>query len=148
MSPATRATVASSAASTTVDGYASSPPSLKTVPTSKALASLVRSRAVRIASAVVFVLAIVSPAAVVFAVVWTAPTVSAPGPASNVEPARLLPAPDFQQAPLPVGPLNVYANTISGGVPCPLCKLPRRVYVPNTTPFPAHTHPTPHTTRT
>src|SRR6266481_590968 len=134
MSPATRATVASSAVSTTVDGYASSPPSLKTFPTSKALASLVRSRVVRIASAVVFVLAIVSPAAVVFAVVWTAPTVTQPaGAASNVEPARLLPAPDVQQAPLPVGPLNVYANTMSGVVPCPLCELPPRVYVPNST---------------
>src|SRR5260370_3539176 len=133
MSPATRATVASSAVSTTVDGDASSLPIVKTFPTSKALESLVRSRAVRIASAVVFVLAIVSPAAVVFAVVWTAPTVSAPGPASNVEPARLLPAPDVQQAPLPVGPLNVYANTMSGVVPCPLCELPPRVYVPNST---------------
>ena len=93
-----------------------------------------RSRAVRIASAIVFVLAIVSPAAVVFAVVWTAPSVSQPvGAPLNVEPARLLPAPDVQQAPLPVSPLNVYANTLSGVVPCPLCELPPRVYVPNST---------------
>src|SRR5260370_10864916 len=129
-----RGTGGLSAVSTTVDGYASSPPSLKIYPTSKALAALVRSRAVRIASAVVFVLAIVSPAAVVFAVVWTARSVSQPAVvASNAEPARLLPAPDVQQAPLPVGPLNVYTNTLSGVVPCPLCELPPRVYVPNST---------------
>lgn len=79
-------------------------------------------------------LAIVSPAAVVFAVVWTAPSVSQPsGVASSAEPARLLPAPDVQQAPLPASPLNVYANTLSGVVPCPLCELPPRVYVPNST---------------
>ncbi|MGH7765776.1 MAG: hypothetical protein ACREOM_15295, partial [Candidatus Dormibacteraceae bacterium] len=45
--------------------------------------------------------------------------------------ARLLPAPDVQQTSLPTPSLNVYANTMSGTVPCPLCDLPPRVYVPN-----------------
>ncbi len=75
-----------------------------------------------------------SPAVVVFAVVWNAPSVApqASVPA-DTEPTRLLPAPDVQQAALPAGTLNVYANTLSGVVPCPLCELPPRVYVPNST---------------
>jgi DNA-binding beta-propeller fold protein YncE len=108
---------------------------LKTFLTSKTLSALVRSRGVRIASAVLFVLTIVSPAAVVFAVVWTTPSVaqqSAVRPA-DTEPARLLPAPDVQQVALPTPLLNVYANTMSGVVPCPLCDIPARVYVPNST---------------
>jgi YVTN family beta-propeller protein len=43
----------------------------------------------------------------------------------------VLPAPDVQASSLPASPVNVYANTLSGVVPCPLCKLPPRVYVPN-----------------
>jgi DNA-binding beta-propeller fold protein YncE len=43
----------------------------------------------------------------------------------------MLPAPDVQPAGLPAQPLNVYTNTLSGVVPCPLCNLPPRVYVPN-----------------
>jgi len=45
----------------------------------------------------------------------------------------MLPAPDVQSTSLPPSPLNVYANTMSGVVPCPLCNLPPRVYVPNST---------------
>ena len=45
----------------------------------------------------------------------------------------MLPAPDVQPASLPEPELNVYANTLSGVVPCPLCELPPRVYVPNST---------------
>ncbi len=91
-----------------------------------------RSRPVRIASAVLFALAILSPAAVVFAVVWTTPSMTPVAAIpTDTEPARLLPAPDVQQASLPAIPLNVYANTMSGVVPCPLCELPPRVYVPN-----------------
>jgi YVTN family beta-propeller protein len=127
--------VVSSAAWTMAGGYVSWPQSLKIFPTNKTLSTLVRARPVRIASAVVFVLAIISPAAVVFAVVWTAPPIAAQPAAVAVdtEPARLLPAPDVQQVTLPTNPVNVYANTMSGVVPCPLCDLPPRVYVPNST---------------
>ena len=45
----------------------------------------------------------------------------------------MLPAPDLQPTSLPTPAFNVYANTLSGDVPCPLCKLPPRVYVPNST---------------
>ncbi|HXD80284.1 MAG TPA: YncE family protein [Candidatus Acidoferrum sp.] len=79
--------------------------------------------------------AIVSPAGVVFAVVWTAPPVANVGnnpvAAADTQPARMLPAPDVQPASLPPPDFNVYANTLSGVVPCPLCDLPPRVYVPN-----------------
>jgi YVTN family beta-propeller protein len=110
----------------------SSPPSLKISLTSNAFTGLVRSRPVRIGSAILFALVIVSPAAVVFAVVWTLPSVAQPAPVPiDTEPARLLPAPDVQQGPLPSSGINVYANTMSGVVPCPLCLLPPRVYVPN-----------------
>src|SRR5713101_5194514 len=120
--------------STTGDGYVSSRPSSRIFPTSNSLSALVRSRPVRVASAVVFALAILSPAAVVFAVVWTAPNaVPASSAAVDTEPTRLLPAPDVQQVGLPTSPINVYANTMSGVVPCPLCEIPPRVYVPNST---------------
>src|SRR6202011_1232416 len=111
-----------------------SPRSSKISQTSKSISSLVRSRPVRIAFAIVFTLVIVSPAGVVFAVVWTAPAVTQPATvAADTEPARLLPAPDVQPVTLPAAPMNVYANTMSGVVPCPLCELPPRVYVPNST---------------
>jgi YVTN family beta-propeller protein len=84
--------------------------------------------------AILFSVAILSPAGVVAAVVWTSPPVAqglaAQGP---IKPARLLPAPDVLPGSLPATPLNVYANTLSGVVPCPLCYLPPRVYVPNST---------------
>ncbi|HYM95930.1 MAG TPA: YncE family protein [Candidatus Sulfotelmatobacter sp.] len=94
-----------------------------------------RSRLLRIFVAAAFVFAILSPAAVVFAVVWTAPPVTAPPAPPQIapQPARLLPAPDVQSTSLPSAPPNVYANTMSGTVPCPLCELPPRVYVPNST---------------
>ena len=96
------------------------------------LARALRSRPVQIFFAIVFALAIVSPAGVVFAVVWTAPPTAT---AAVQEPAasRMLPAPDVQPVSLPEPELNVYANTLSGVVPCPLCELPPRVYVPNST---------------
>jgi YVTN family beta-propeller protein len=87
--------------------------------------------------AVIFVVAIISPAGVVFAVVWTAPALgSATAEAASTAdtgPVRMLPAPDVQQVGLPPPDTNVYANTLSGVVPCPLCELPPRVYVPNST---------------
>jgi YVTN family beta-propeller protein len=90
---------------------------------------------VRIFFAFAFALAIISPAGVVFAVVWTAPPVinvaTQPAVHADTGPARMLPAPDVQQISLPVPDVNVYANTLSGVVPCPLCDLPPRVYVPN-----------------
>jgi hypothetical protein len=65
--------------------------------------------------------AIVSPAGVVFAVVWTAPPVANVGnnpvAAADTQPARMLPAPDVQPASLPAPDFNVYANTLSGVVP-------------------------------
>jgi YVTN family beta-propeller protein len=88
---------------------------------------------VRIVFAIVFVLAIVSPAAVVFAVVWTAPTVLSAPALQGSETSRMLPAPDVMPGSLPEPALNVYASTLSGTVPCPLCDLPPRVYVPNST---------------
>lgn len=88
----------------------------------------------RIVVAALFTLVILSPAGVVFAVVWTTPYV---GPATSAEeaaptgPVSVLPAPDVQPGTLPATPVNVYANIMSGTVPCPLCKIPPRVYVPN-----------------
>jgi YVTN family beta-propeller protein len=105
---------------------------LKIYLTSNPLGKALQSRLARIMFAVVFVLTIISPAAVVFAVVWTAPPVTAPPPA-DMQPARLLPAPDVQPTSLPAAAPNVYASTLSGTVPCPLCDLPARVYVPNST---------------
>ena len=96
-----------------------------------------RSRLVRVLFAFVFGIAVVSPAGVVFAVVWTAPPVATVAsqalPASEAQPARMLPAPDVQPTSLPPPDFNVYANTLSGVVSCPLCDLPPRVYVPNST---------------
>ena len=97
-----------------------------------ALGGALRSRVFRIFFAAIFALAILSPAAVVFAVVWTAPPISASGSAAqDIQPARLLPPPDVQPTSLPEATYNVYANTLSGTVPCPLCEIPPRVYVPN-----------------
>ena len=97
-----------------------------------ALGGALRSRVFRIFFAALFAFAILSPAAVVFAVVWTAPPISASGSAAqDIEPARLLPPPDVQPTSLPDPTYNVYANTLSGTVPCPLCEIPPRVYVPN-----------------
>ncbi|HSS61623.1 MAG TPA: YncE family protein [Candidatus Limnocylindrales bacterium] len=90
------------------------------------------SRALRILFALVFAVAVLSPVGVVFAVVWTAPPITAgAAPTEDLQPARLLPPPDVQPTSLPAPAFNVYANTISGIVPCPLCELPPRVYVPN-----------------
>src|SRR6266849_3705311 len=127
---------ASFAVSMTEDGSASLRPNLKIFRTSNArlgaLAGTLRSRVFRILFAFVFAFAVLSPAAVVFTVVWSAPPVtsnSAVVQASQPEP--LLPAPDVQPTSLPEPEYNVYANTLSGTVPCPLCKVPPRVYVPN-----------------
>jgi YVTN family beta-propeller protein len=101
------------------------------------LAGWLRSRPVRMFFAVIFVVAIISPAGVVFAVVWTAPPFGSGTTAAAVQadagPVRMLPAPDVQQVGLPPPDTNVYANTLSGVVACPLCELPPRVYVPNST---------------
>lgn len=82
-------------------------------------------------------IAILSPAAVVVAVVRTAPPVNSGAPANDLpqdaQPARLLPGADVQPTSLPAPAFNVYASTLSGTVPCPLCSLPERVYVPNST---------------
>lgn len=96
---------------------------------------LLRSRGVRAFFAVVFVIVILSPAAVVAAVVWTAPPVqnTASAVPADTQPARMLPPPDVQPTSLPSPAFNVYANTMSGVVPCPLCEIPERVYVPNST---------------
>jgi YVTN family beta-propeller protein len=111
---------------------------LKIFRTSKAaggaVAGALRSRVFRIFFAVMFVFAILSPAAVVFAVVWTAPPITTGSAvATDLQPGRQLPAPDVQPTSLPEPAFNVYANTLSGAVPCPLCELPPRVYVPNST---------------
>jgi YVTN family beta-propeller protein len=96
------------------------------------LGGALRSRVFRIVLAAVFVFAVASPVAVVFAVVWTAPPISASGSAAGeAQAGRLLPPPDVQPTSLPDPAFNVYANTLSGTVPCPLCEIPPRVYVPN-----------------
>jgi YVTN family beta-propeller protein len=109
---------------------------LKTFQTSRppltGFGHIFRSSLLRVFFAAIFAFAILSPAAVVFAVVWTAPpAVPAAAPVADAGPGRMLPAPDVLQTSLPVQAPNVYANTISGTVPCPLCDLPPRVYVPN-----------------
>ena len=83
----------------------------------------------------VFVIVILSPAAVVAAVVWNAPPAQSTAAAvpADTQPARMLPPPDVQPTSLPAPAFNVYANTMSGAVPCPLCDIPERVYVPNST---------------
>src|SRR5260370_36187479 len=119
---------------TTGDGCASSRRSSRTFPTSNPVSSAVRSRPFRIASAIVLALAIVSPAVVVFAVVWNTASVAQPASVpADTEPTRLLPAPDVQQVALPPGAVNAYANTLSGVLPWPPRELPTRVYVPNRT---------------
>ena len=92
-----------------------------------------QTRVMRILLAGVFLFAILSPAAVVFAVVWTAPPIStgAAAAAQDMQSERVLPEPDVQSTSLPSPAFNVYANTLSGTVPCPLCEIPARVYVPN-----------------
>jgi YVTN family beta-propeller protein len=110
---------------------------LKTSRTSEgpgALIHVLGARALKVFFAGVFTFAVVSPAAVVAEVVWTAPPVSS-GSGSTVDqqPARLYPPPDIQSTGLPDTGFNVYANDLSGVVPCPLCNLPQRVYVPNST---------------
>ena len=102
-------------------------------PRLSAIAGAFRTRIVRTFFAAVFVFAVLSPVAVVAAVVWTAPPISTGSAATTQDmlPARLLPAPDVQPTSLPDTAFNVYANTLSGVVPCPLCELPPRVYVPN-----------------
>ena len=101
------------------------------------LGGWLRSRPVRMLFAVIFVVAIASPAGVVFAVVWTAPPLGSgttdAATQADTGPVRMLPAPDVQPVSLPPPDTNVYANTLSGVVPCPLCELPPRVYVPNST---------------
>jgi YVTN family beta-propeller protein len=96
------------------------------------LSEALRSRVVRIVFALIFAFAVLSPAAVVFAVVWMAPPLTTGSAAAeNTQPARLLPPPDVQPTSLPDPGFNVYANSLSGAVSCPLCELPPRVYVPN-----------------
>ena len=87
----------------------------------------------RLLAAVLLSALILSPAGVVFAVVWTTPylTPAPPEAAAPSGPIRVLPAADVLPGSLPATPINVYANIMSGVVPCPLCKLPPRVYVPN-----------------
>jgi YVTN family beta-propeller protein len=109
---------------------------LKTSQTNRnRLGAALRSRPVRILFGIFFALAVVSPAGVVFAVVWTAPPVTSAASSTLTtaenQPARMLPAPDVQPVSLPPPDFNVYANTLSGVVACPLCDLPPRVYVPN-----------------
>jgi YVTN family beta-propeller protein len=109
---------------------------LKISPTSDGrlttLAGTLRSKAFRIIFAVVFGVAVIFPGAVVFAVVWTSPPMAAGATsASEIDSGRMLPAPDVQPTSLPEPAFNVYANTLSGAVSCPLCEIPARVYVPN-----------------
>ena len=78
--------------------------------------------------------AILSPAAVVAAVVWSSPpleTVAAPIDQSTTQALSPLVPPDVSTGALPATAPNVYANDMSGVVPCPLCHLQPRVYVPN-----------------
>ncbi|HYR47212.1 MAG TPA: hypothetical protein VER07_00380, partial [Candidatus Polarisedimenticolia bacterium] len=76
-----------------------------------------------------------SPAAVVAAVVWNSALESPPSqaqPSSNsTDLTSPLVPPDVASGILPSTAPNVYANDMSGVVPCPLCNLPPRVYVPN-----------------
>jgi YVTN family beta-propeller protein len=84
--------------------------------------------------AAIFSLVILSPAGAVFAVVWTTPylnTTATQADLAPTGPVHVLPAPDVQSGSLPATATNVYANIMSGVVPCPLCNIPPRVYVPN-----------------
>src|SRR4029077_20186467 len=124
---------ASSGGSTTAAGCASSRPSWKIFRMSDDIIRIVRSRPVRVLLATALVTAILSPAAVVAAVVWNSPPPPAVADQLPIDnsPVRLIPPPDVAAGTLPLRPLNVYANDMSGVVPCPLCQLPPRVYVPN-----------------
>jgi YVTN family beta-propeller protein len=109
---------------------------LKTSPTSdrgvaELAAGIARSRAVRVFLAFLLVVIIVTPAAVVGAVVWTVPPPKVATPLDIPTDGRALAPADIQPTSLPKAALNVYANTMSGVVPCPLCQIPQRVYVPN-----------------
>jgi YVTN family beta-propeller protein len=73
---------------------------------------------------------IVSPAAVVAAVVWNAPPPASSTPPPDYPLTQQVAPPDLGGSSLPTS-MNVYANDMSGVVPCPLCNLPARVYVPN-----------------
>src|SRR5438067_5339146 len=113
-------------------GCASSRPSSKTCRTSEAeIIRVVASRPIRFFLAGSVAAIIVSPAAVVAAVVWNVPPLSTMTPPVESQPFRQVPPPDVGSGALPNAPLNVYANDMSGVVPCPLCNLPPRVYVPN-----------------
>ena len=71
----------------------------------------------RVVVAAIFTLVILSPAGVVFAVVWTTPYLSSSAPpeaAAPTGPVRVLPAPDVQPGSLPASAVNVYANDLSG----------------------------------
>jgi YVTN family beta-propeller protein len=108
------------------------PQSWKISLTSNRFLAFVRSRPARILAAALLAFVILSPAGVVFAVVWTTPYLApVPESVAPTGPIRVQPAPDVQAASLPAAPVNVYANIMSGVVPCPLCKIPPRVYVPN-----------------
>ena len=96
------------------------------------MSKALHSRAARIFFAGLLVVVILSPAAVVAGVVLSTPPVGDSGSSTaDQQPARLLPPPDVQPTSLPAPAFNVYANTMSGTVPCPLCDIPQRVYVPN-----------------
>jgi YVTN family beta-propeller protein len=114
-------------------GSASLPQSWKISLTSNRFLSILRSRPIRILAAALLAFVILSPAGAVFAVVWTTPYLApkAPEAAAPNGPIRVQPVPDIQAGSLPATPVNVYANIMSGVVPCPLCKIPPRVYVPN-----------------
>ena len=70
----------------------------------------------------------------VAAVVWNSPpleTAAAPVDQAGTQAVSPLVPPDVSTGTLPASAPNVYANDMSGVVPCPLCRLPARVYVPN-----------------
>ncbi len=72
---------------------------------------------------------ILSPAAVVAGVVLATPPLNAVNaPPAGEEPPS---PPDVQPTGHAASAFNVYANTMSGVVRCPLCQIPQRVYVPN-----------------
>src|SRR5438132_3450043 len=103
--------VVSSGDSMTVAGFASWRQSWKISLTNNRVVSALRSRPMRLVVATIFTLVILSPAGVVFAVVWTTPYLNSSAPAEEAAPTgpvRLLPAPDVQPGSLPATPLNVY----------------------------------------
>jgi len=96
-----------------------------------ALARVLKGRPFRIFLATVITFAVISPAGVVASVLLSTPPVG--DTTADQQPERLLPEPDLQPTSLPDPAFNVYANTLSGTVPCPLCEIKQRVYVPNST---------------